>query len=217
MHQNNEQAKEHGATTRLANAPERDHGCIVMASGKATRFGGNKLMAKLNGTPLIQYALQATDALFAKRVVVTRSAETAELCRAQGVETIHHHEPYRNDAIRLGMDTLGPCRSITFVQADQPLISTHSIAKLLRAFEEDPACIWRCSFDGQPGAPVLFPRWAFAELRQLPPRKGGGFVAAEHPEQVGTIEVASKWELFDVDTVEDLQALQHHLHQHRCE
>lgn len=217
MHQNNEQAKEHRATTHLANAPEIGHGCIVMASGQATRFGSNKLMAKLGGIPLIQYALQATEALFAQRVVITRSAEIAELCRTQGVETILHHEPYRNDAIRLGMNALGTCRSITFVQADQPLISAHSIAGLLHAFEEDPTRIWRCSFNGQPGAPVLFPRWAFAELRQLPPRKGGGFVAAKHPEQVGIVEVADEWELFDVDTVEDLKALQRHLHQYRCE
>ena len=31
-----------------------------MASGMGTRFGGNKLMAKLNDTPLIQYVIQTT-------------------------------------------------------------------------------------------------------------------------------------------------------------
>lgn len=70
------------------------------------------------------------------------------------------------------------------------------------------ACIWRMSFGGMPGAPVLFPSWAFDELRSLPHGKGGGFVAKMHAEYVRTIEVSSEWELFDVDTSDDLQQLQ---------
>ena len=70
------------------------------------------------------------------------------------------------------------------------------------------ARIWRTCFDGAPGAPVLFPSWAFDELRSLPHGKGGGFVAKMHAEYVRTIEVSSEWELFDVDTRDDLQQLQ---------
>ena len=74
--------------------------------------------------------------------------------------------------------------------------------------------IWRTSFDGMPGAPVLFPSWAFDELRSLPHGKGGGFVAKMHAEYVRTIEVSSEWELFDVDTRDDLEQL--HTHVARC-
>ena len=70
------------------------------------------------------------------------------------------------------------------------------------------ARIWRTCFDGAPGAPVLFPSWALDELRSLPHGKGGGFVAKMHAEYVRTIEVSSEWELFDVDTRDDLQQLQ---------
>ena len=73
------------------------------------------------------------------------------------------------------------------------------------------ARIWRTSFDGVPGAPVLFPSWAFDELRSLPRGKGGGFVAKTHAECVRTIEVSSEWELFDVDTRDDLEQLQTHV------
>lgn len=57
-----------------------------MASGMGTRFGGNKLMAMLNGTPLIQYVIQTTENLFEKRVVVTRHDEVAKVCHALGAE-----------------------------------------------------------------------------------------------------------------------------------
>ena len=51
-----------------------------MASGMGTRFGGNKLMAKLNGIPLIQYVIQATESRFEQRVVVTRHNDVTKLC-----------------------------------------------------------------------------------------------------------------------------------------
>ena len=73
------------------------------------------------------------------------------------------------------------------------------------------ACIWRTCFDGVPGAPVLFPSWTFGELRSLPHGKGGGYVAKVHAECVRAIEVSSEWELFDVDTRDDLQHLQAHI------
>ena len=168
-----------------------------MASGMGTRFGGNKLMAKLNGIPLIQYVIQATESRFEQRVV--------------DVAVALHNKPHRNDTVRLGMDAIGKCDTVTFFQADQPLISPSSITALLCAAENTPEYIWRASFEGAPGAPVLFPSWTFDELRTLPSGKGGGYVAKQHKELVRCIEVSSRWELFDVDTPADLILLQKHL------
>lgn len=200
------------------------HGCIVMASGVGARFGGNKLMAELCGAPLVGHVVRATDGLFSRRAVVTRHADVAALCETLGAQVILHDEPCRNDTVRLGMEAMDGCDTVTFVQGDQPLIRPASIVALLRAAERDAAgavgCnaavssvarIWRTSFDGVPGAPVLFPSWAFDELRSLPRGKGGGFVAKTHAECVRTIEASSEWELFDVDTRDDLERLQTHV------
>ena len=189
------------------------HGCIVMASGAGVRFGGNKLMAELCGEPLVGHVVRATDGLFDRRVVVTRHADVAALCETLGAQVILHDESGRNDTVRLGMEAMDGCGTVTFVQGDQPLIRPASIAALLRAAERDvtrgtSASIWRTGFNGAPGAPVLFPSWAFDELRSLPHGKGGGFVAKMHAEYVRTIEASSEWELFDVDTRDDLQQLQ---------
>ncbi len=187
------------------------HGCIVMASGAGTRFGGNKLLAELAGTPLVAHVVRATDGLFAKRVVVTRSPEVAAVARALGAEAVLHDEPLRSDAVRLGMKEMEGCDDVAFFPGDQPLISAASVSRLLAAAEGRPECIWRTAFRGEPGAPVLFPTWAYDELRALPAGKGGGFVARAHPERVRLVEVESAWELFDVDTACDLQVLQEHL------
>ena len=262
-----------------------------MASGVGARFGGNKLMAELCDAPLVGHVVRATDGLFSRRVVVTCHADVAALCETLGAQVILHDEPCRNDTVRLGMEAMDGCDTVTFVQGDQPLIRPASIVALLRAAERDAAgavrrdaagrgvadvvgcdavgaalgdtaeggvaedyamgldavecdvdaaagcdaaefdvagaakydavgCnaaesgvarIWRTSFDGVPGAPVLFPSWAFDELRSLPRGKGGGFVAKAHAECVRTIEVSSEWELFDVDTRDDLEQLQTHV------
>ena len=71
-----------------------------MASGLGTRFGSNKLMANLDGAPLIAHAIRACDGLFAKRVAVTRHRDVAKLCRSLGVEAVMHDEPLRSDTVR---------------------------------------------------------------------------------------------------------------------
>lgn len=197
--------------TNSAYGPQARHGCIIMASGTSTRFGANKLIAEIGGVPLIQHVLRATGGLYARRVVVTRYPDIARLCDMRGIEVVLHDEPLRNDTVRLGMEKMADCDTVTFVQGDQPLVSANSLAALLRGAESHPDCIWRASFRSTPGAPVLFPSWSFDELRSLPPGKGGGVVAKTHKERVRTIEVSSKWELFDVDTPDDLQTLQAHL------
>ena len=197
--------------THPARGSQMNHGCIIMASGMGTRFGGNKLMTELCGMSLIQHVLRATEGLFARRVVVTRHSDVARLCDELGVEVVLHSKPRRNDTVRLGMEKMTGCDTITFVQGDQPLTSANSLTALLRGAESFPECIWRASFEGTPGAPVLFPAWTFNELRSLPPGKGGGVVARAHKERVRTVEVSSKWELFDVDTPDDLRILQEHL------
>ena len=201
--------------TNPVETPNAVHGCIIMASGLGTRFGSNKLMANLDGAPLIAHAISACDGLFAKRVAVTRHKDVAKLCRTLGVETIMHDEPHRSDTVRLGMQAMGGCDTVTFIQADQPLISTNTLAALIRSAETHPEFIWRVGFQGTQGAPVLFPARAFDELRALPPGKGGGFVAKAHAQRVRSVEAASEWELFDVDTVQDLEVLQAHIEQRR--
>ena len=74
----------------LAKQTTMKHGCIIMASGMGTRFGGNKLMAKLKGIPLIQYVIQATESRFEQRVVVTRHNDVTKLCHELGVAVALH-------------------------------------------------------------------------------------------------------------------------------
>ena len=187
-------------------------GCVIMASGLGKRFGGNKLMADFNGEPLLCRALAATEGYFAHRVVVTRHADVAALCRSRNIEVILHDRPYRSDTVRLGLSAItdadNDIEGCLFCPGDQPLLSRETIEQIIQGFAIDKNTIVRPAFDGIPGAPVLFPHWAFSELLALPEGKGGGFVAKKYPERVHLVPVRDQYELKDVDTPEDLTYLE---------
>jgi len=178
-----------------------------MASGMGRRFGGNKLMADFGGAPMITQILRATDSLFARRVVVTRHEDVASLCRASGIDVVLHALPQRSDTVRLGLEAVGDVDGCMFCPADQPLLSHACIQALNQAFSNAPQAIWRPAFCGEPGSPVLFPKWAFGELLALPEGNGGGHVAKRHPDFVRTLPVSDPHELMDADTPEDFARL----------
>lgn len=183
-------------------------GCVVMASGRGTRFGANKLMADFRGEPLIARALEATEGLFARRIVITRYAEVAAWARARGAQALEHDLPHRSDTVRLGLAAMaGEVDGCLFCPADQPLLRRETVAALALSAVNDPQSIWRTAFEGVVGAPVLFPRWAFGALLSLTGKAGGGWVAKSHPERVRTVPVCDSSELMDVDTRADLEVM----------
>ena len=182
-------------------------GCVIMASGLGKRFGGNKLMADFHGKPMIQRALDATDGLFSRRVVVTRHESVAALCRERNVEVVLHDLPHRSDTVRLGLEYLGNVDACLFLPGDQPLLRRETVEALLYRWNEDRNAIVRPSHKGTPGAPVLFPCWAFPAPLDLPEGKGGGWVIRQHPQSVTAVEISDPRELMDADTPETLALL----------
>ena len=187
--------------------PFGNMGCVIMASGLGRRFGGNKLMADFHGEPLICRILAATEGIFAQRVVVTRHQDVARLCDDRGIPCILHDLPHRSDTVRLGLEALPGIDRCMFATADQPLLRKETIASLALASTKDPNSIWRTCCDGTPGSPVVFPKWAFPQLLDLPEGKGGGVVIKKYPEHLHMVNVRDMYELKDVDSPEDLSEL----------
>lgn len=187
--------------------PFGDVGCVIMASGLGRRFGGNKLMADFRGKPLICRILDATEGIFSRRVVVTRHADVARLCESRGIQTVLHDLPHRSDTVRLGLEAMSEMDRCLFTTADQPLLRKETIAALLLASANAKERIWRTICNGTPGSPVIFPKWAFSELRNLPEGKGGGVIIKKYPERLHTVNVRDMYELKDIDSPEDLEEL----------
>lgn len=187
-------------------------GIVLKASGKSKRFGSNKLLADFHGKPLIRCALDTIaalkdDAFLVSAVAVTRSVHVQKLCLAQGVPCIFHYLPHLNDTIRIGLNHLIFADACIFLQGDQPLLTADSIKALILAFIKDQRFIYRLSYEGRSGSPVLFPASLFPELLNLPEDCGGNVVIRRHPEMVRLVPCADVSELIDADTPETLEKL----------
>ncbi|MBQ9148959.1 MAG: nucleotidyltransferase family protein [Oscillospiraceae bacterium] len=183
-----------------------------MASGLARRFGSNKLLHDFHGEPIMVRILRSVKrAGIDYPVVVTRHPEVGEICKAEGIPFVLHELPLRSDTVRLGMEyLLKACPEllgVMFAASDQPLLRWESVKALCDSLKEATEQIWRLSYQGTVGNPVLFPASTFDELLHLPEGKGGGAVVKMHPELVCTVEAADERELIDVDTPEILQSL----------
>ena len=187
-------------------------GCVIMASGMARRFGSNKLLHDFLGEPVMNRILRTMSAApLAAKVVVTRHPEIKALCDEQNIPVVLHDMPLQSDTVALGVNALlEMCPDMTgcmFAASDQPCLSIDSVTALCEAFQTQPGQIWRMSWQGSVGNPVVFPKFTFDELLHLPPDKGGGVVIKKHPELVRTVEVQTEYELVDVDTPEILEEL----------
>lgn len=123
-------------------------------------------------------------------------------------------------------------QGILFLPSDQPLITKTSLHLLCLLFiyynSSHFACnntdkssnannnysnnnnnnsnkkICRLAFNENAGAPVIFPACYYNELLTLPQGKGGGFIAKKHPAQVVLVPAQDEYELYDIDTPDDL-------------
>lgn len=181
-----------------------------MASGLSVRFGENKLFAEVGEKTFLQRVLDVTDGIFAKRVVVTRTVEAEAYCLEKHIDVIMHSFANRNDTVRLGTEFMLDMDGILFCPCDQPLLKKESLLRMKEVFDSENGSILRLAFGEKAGAPVLFDKKYFDELRNLPEKKGGSYLIGKYKKQVIHVGGCDAWELFDVDTPQDLDEIKRH-------
>lgn len=197
--------------------------CIIMASGMSKRFGTNKLLASFNNNTLFENAINISRFVdFCETLAVTRHDELVQICEREHIHCIKHNMPYRNDMVRLGVSHIlrethkhkSCCtQGILFLPSDQPLITKTSLQLLCLLFvyhnsdNSQHNTICRLAFNENAGAPVIFPECYYNELLRLPQGKGGGFIAKKYPAQVVLVPAQDEYELYDIDTPDDLTQL----------
>ena len=183
--------------------------CIILASGVGRRFGANKLLTAIDGAPMLQHILDISQGLFAKRIVVTRHKEIAEICAQQQIPFLLHDKPYLSDTVRLGtsyiQQQLPQAEGLLFAVADQPLLQQASLIRLAESFLAQPQKIHRLYYKETPGNPIIFPVKFANELRQ---DKGGSVLTKKYPELVVKVPVQDINELLDIDTQQDKTKLE---------
>jgi CTP:molybdopterin cytidylyltransferase MocA len=158
------------------NAPSRpegaraDVGGLVLAAGAATRFGGPKQLADLDGRPMLEHSLRAMASAPVGRVVVVLGASADEIIA--GVE-LHGAEPLvcarwaegQAASLACGLGALEDCGAAVVTLGDQPRLSADAIARVIAARNGSAAV--RATYGGLPGHPVLLEQELFEPLRNV--------------------------------------------------
>ena len=185
---------------------------MVLAAGAGSRFGGGKLVAPLEGRPILQHVLDAVaGAPLREVIVVTRpDAEPIEQSIAWRAER-RVANPRPSDglasSLQVGLAALDAgVDAALVVLGDQPRVRSIVIRRVADAWRggAGPIVAARYSRDGAPN-PVLLDRSVWPLAFGLTGDRGMGLVLREKPGLVRWIDVAG--ENPDVDTRADLEQL----------
>lgn len=183
--------------------PEQVTGALVLAAGGSRRFGAaDKLLAELDGQPLVLHSLRRIlrDDL-AVRVAVTASGRVGDLARGLGIETCEIAPGQQSDSLRAGIARLqarGVTRGLVLL-GDMPFLSGADLSQLLATPADRAAS---AVLEGVPMPPAIFPARLFGALLALGGDRGAGALLRDLP---GLIRIGlPPAHLRDIDRPEDL-------------
>ena len=186
---------------------------ILLAAGAGSRFGGGKLLAKLNDMPLAEHSLLALEASPVDETIVVVGADAErlrEVCEPYEVRVVENPDwaEGMSTSVRAGLRALGPeVRAAVILLADQPLVGAGAVGRLVEAFEAG-AKVAVATYGGEPRNPVLFSRGVWPPLEaQLWGDEGARAFLRQHPELVTRVRCDETGDPADVDTAEDLRRL----------
>ena len=205
---------------RAAAAPERPAqpgvapriAALVLAAGQSSRMGGrNKLLAEVDGRPLLGHALDAAEGSRARPVIVVTGhaqAEVAALLRERDVQTVHNpaYESGMASSLRAGLSALpGDVDGVVVLLGDMPGVDAETVNRLIAAFDPDRgAAIVAAAGHGRRGNPVLLARRFFPEVREIEGDQGAKPILQAYPDQIRLVDCADAFT--DLDTPEALDA-----------
>jgi molybdenum cofactor cytidylyltransferase len=187
---------------------------VVLAAGAGSRFGGGKLLASLEGRPVLQHVLDRLAEAGVSDVVVVLGDDTAAVENAiewRRERRLRNPEPGRglSSSVRIGIEALdGEVEGALIVLGDQPLLPIAAIRAVLDAAADAgrPIVVPVYPEDGGRN-PVLVGREAFGLVAEATGDRGLGPVIAAHPELVRELSVDVAAGNPDIDTRADLVAI----------
>ncbi len=181
---------------------------ILLCAGRGTRFGGGKLLHRLNeGTPIGVAALRNLRAALPDVKTVVRSGDDAlaDALQAEGV-AVHICQDAHLGMARSLICAVGAARDAdgwVIALGDMPFVRPSTV-KAIAGRVASSGGIAVPMYNGQRGHPVGFGRRYLAELLQLQGDQGARAVIEHHGADVHAIECDDPGVLQDIDMRSDL-------------
>ena len=162
-------------------------GGVLLAAGDSTRFGeDNKLLAALDGTPVVRHAAETLVAALPSVVAVL--GHEADRVQAAldplDVETVHN-DRYRDGqstSVAVGVDFAREhgWEAVVFGLGDMPAVESETVETLVGAYRDGNGAVLFPTHEGNRGNPVLFDRSHYADLAAVEGDRGGREIVREY-------------------------------------
>lgn len=186
---------------------------IILAAGRSSRMGEiNKLLAEIDGKPMIARIADAALASEAQPVIVVTGHEAEKIREAltgRGLRFVHNpdHAEGLSTSLRAGIGALPESADAAVVcLGDMPDITPSQIDKLIAAFDPgEGRTICVPVFAGKRGNPVLWGAEYFPQMCELMGDAGAKHLIGEHADAVCEVAMPDDASLRDIDTPEELE------------
>jgi molybdenum cofactor cytidylyltransferase len=185
---------------------------IVLAAGRSTRMGKTKQILPWGNTTVLGQTLKNLLHSRVDDVVVVSGFQAQEVERISteaGVRTCHN-EIYASGGMISSVQTAlraleDNCQAILVVLADQPMVETATIDRVIGAWSKGKGDLLAPSAGGRRGNPVLFGRRYFEELLSLPAGAAPRELINSHAEELLLVEVETESIFHDLDDIDDYE------------
>ena len=188
---------------------------LVLAAGRSTRFGPeNKLLAELDGKPIVRRTVEAVLASRARPViVVTGHMADAVATAIAGLDVQVVHNPDfvagLSSSLKAGLRALpNGLDGCIVALGDMPRIEAAHIDRLIAAFApKEGRSIVVPVHGGKRGNPVLFAAAYLSEMLEVAGDTGARHIIGRYADEVVEVDLGSDAIFIDVDTPEALANL----------
>jgi len=184
---------------------------IVPAAGSAERFGGRKLLADLDGEPLVARTLGALRPHVALIVVVV-GPDAGELrqvaaLRGEKVRVVENADPSRGmlSSIQAGLATVDWADAYLVIPADMPFVQADTVREIVERQACTSGGIVSPKHLGKRGHPVALPFRLRDEVLAEDVTHTLHDVIKRHLAEREDLDVDDAGVIHDVDTMEDLR------------
>ena len=188
---------------------------VVLAAGRSHRMGPeNKLLAGIEGVPMVVRVVDTVLASSAHSVVVVTGHEEARVrdALAGRAVTFAHNPAYEtgmSSSLRVGLDAVPhKVDGVLVCLGDMPWVTIAHLEALIATF--DPSCdrpICVPVHERKRGNPVLWPKKYFREMREIQGDRGARILLDRHADEVTYVPVSDEGVNLDVDTPAALEAI----------
>jgi molybdenum cofactor cytidylyltransferase len=182
---------------------------VILAAGRSSRMGRNKLLLDLDGKPILCHAVdQALAAKLSEIVVVSghQASKVREALGSRAVKVIEarEHKLGMSASLKAGLRALSPrTEAVLVMLGDMPQVSAPLLRRLIAAYNPlEGRSIVVPTVEGKRGNPVLFDRRYFPEMLALEGDVGARHLIGAHDDQVAELAVDDAAVFTDVDTPE---------------